>query len=224
MAYLVISVAGNPDFGGYLSVDGESSILLTDDITYELTSGAHYFEIFTKSDAQRKLGQGQQVFNNIMGTGGFIGAISEAQAENSLGESWNFQVRAGDDEAVFIDIVSKGNTILSAPRYRVTQLDDETLEHLQSIFRAQEEEQRKAEEEKRAREEAERIARATTPRRSIPKIIVGAILSFYSFCAVIAVGIGIASNGWPPAVLLLPMIPLVIFLIMLFDGIRRKIR
>ena len=216
MAYLVISVAGNPQFGGYLSVDGEASVLLTDDITYELRSGLHYFEIFTTSDAQRKLGKGQQVFNSIVDTGGFIGAVSEAQAENSLGESWSFQARVDDDEAIFIDIVSKGNSIMTAPHYRIRQLDDETLEAWDQYFadlHAQEEAERL--EKERRREEAKNM-----PRRSIPKIIVGAILSFYSLCITIA----LLSMASAKAVALIPAILLVIFLIMFIDGLRRKIR
>lgn len=220
MAYLMISVAGNPEFGGYLSIDGESSFLLTDDMTYELTSGSHYFEIHTTSDAQRKIGRGQQLFNDIVGSGGVIGAISEAQADNSLGDSWNFQVRAGDDEAVFIDIVSRDRTILAAPRYRVVQLEDDFLEELRSEFAQMEEKNRQAEEEKKRQEEI----RKNTPRRSIPKIIVGAILSFYSFCGLIAAFCIISSENSSPLFMLIPLIPLVIFLIMMFDGIKRKLR
>lgn len=224
MAYLMVRVGGNPQFGGYLSIDGASSFLLTDDMTYELSNGPHHMEIFTTSDAQRKLGKGQRIFNNIVGTDGFIGAISEAQAENSLGESWSIQVHAEEDEVVYLEIVSNGRSIMSAPQYRVIQLEEDFLEELRTEFAQIEEkkiqEKIQAEQERKLREER----RKNTPRRSIPKIIVGAILSFYSFCGLFAVAIGASSGNISPVFILIPLIPLVIFLIMMFDGMKRKLR
>lgn len=135
MAYLVITVGGNPDFGGYLSVDGEASIKLEDDITYQLVSGVHHFQLYSRSDAQRRMGQSSSFVNSLFGSnGGLFDRFADAAADNAIGQSWSFQAHVEDDEALIIEIVSKGDKILSAPQYRIQPLDDETLEYLRGVF------------------------------------------------------------------------------------------
>ena len=222
MAYLVFSVGGNPDFGGYLSVDEEPSILMQDDVVCELQSGLHVFKIHSTSDDQRAAGQRAKKFSNMFGDGGTLDSISRAQAKDAIGKEWSFQVRAGDDEAVFIEVVSSGMDIVSTPEYKVTQVDEETRERWEGLFAeqrriaAEEEERRKAEEaeKERKREEARKL-----PRKSIPKIIVGGIVSFYGviFTAVLAASVGGVS-------IVAGLAALGVGAFLLFDGLRKKVR
>ena len=134
MAYLIISVSGNPTFGGYLSMDGDPSVKVEDDVTYKIKGGAHYFELFSRSDAQRKVGKGSNFVNNLFGASGLLGLFANAAADNAMGESWSFQTHVDDDEALIIEIVSRGNEILSAPQYHVRQLDEETIQKFDAMF------------------------------------------------------------------------------------------
>ena len=222
MAYLLFSVGGNPDFGGYLSVDGEPSILMQDDVVCELQSGLHAFKIHSTSDDQRAAGKRAKNLSNLFGDGGALDSISRAQAKNAIGREWSFQGRVGDDEVMIIEVVSEGMDIISTPEYRVTEVDEETRARWESIFEeqrrlaAEEEEKRKAEEaeKERKREEARKL-----PRKSIPKIIVGGVVSFYGviFTAIMATsvgGVGIVAG----------LAALGVGAFLLFDGLRKKIR
>ncbi len=134
MAFLILSVSGNPSFGGYLSMNGDPSIAVEDDITYQIPGGAHYFELFTRPDSIRKSGSGLNVMNSLFGSGGLLGAFTNASAQNAMGKSWSFQAHVNDDEALIIEIVSRGNDILSAPQYYIRQLDDETIQAMNEMF------------------------------------------------------------------------------------------
>ena len=134
MAYLVISVNGNPEFGGYLSLDGESSVLVSNDDIYKISNGAHYYELFTRSDAQRRAGENSNFVNNLFGASGVLGYFADAAASNAMGESWSFQAHVDEDEALVIEIVSRGKEILCAPQYRIYPLDEETIKEFESCF------------------------------------------------------------------------------------------
>ena len=134
MAYLNFVVGGNPNFGGYVSMDGDASVPIKHDDTYRIQSGVHQFTIYTRSDAQRKVGQGASIVNSLFGSGGILGFLADNRANNAMGESWSFQASIYDDELLVIEIVSRGNDILSAPQYRVRQLDDEMIQEIEKLF------------------------------------------------------------------------------------------
>ena len=162
MAYIELTVRGNEDFGGYLSVDGSESILITNDMVYELAPGAHLFEVHSTSDKERKMGERQRKFNDATYTGSFIDRMTDRQATNAIGNTWSFSVKVADDEAVEILVVSRGSEIVDAPQYTTRQLSDEELAHYEEKFRE-------------LHEEEERIA--NTPRRHPKMMLIGALIA-----------------------------------------------
>ena len=238
MAYLTIVVGGNPNFGGYLSIDGTQSFQLVNDMTYELPSGLHHFEIFSRSDSQRNSGQKLYAFNTVAGAlggrtgmiGSISGAINENHALNSMGYSWTFQASVGDDQVLILQIVSQGNEILGAPDFLISPLDQETITYLQTFFAQQKAEQEAQErakrEEKEERERLREIER-NTPRRSKPKIIVGSILSGLSLPYILFLGLMSTVVQGASGVLVLAVVPLavlVVGLVLLMTGLQKKIR
>ncbi len=216
MAYLYLSISGNPDFGGYLSMDGGRSILMQDDMVYEIEDGLHAYTIHSNSDAKRTSGRIQGTINNLTGSGGFFDTVNRVQAMNAIGDEWNFQARAEGDEVLMIEIVTKGDKIISTPEYQVTEFKDEIIQGWKEYFAEQH--------EKEAEKERKRQEERAKPRRSKPKIIVGSILTglgvFGSLIRIstMAGGEGDPSEFAPMAVFL------VVGLILLLTGLKKKVR
>ena len=216
MAFLYLSIGGNPDFGGYLSVDGGRSILMKDDMVYEIEDGLHAYTIHSTSDAQRRSGRVQGTINNLTGSGGFFDTVNRVQAMNAIGDEWNFQARAVGDEVLVIEIVTKGNNIITTPEYRVTEFEEETIQSWKEYFA--EEHAKEAEKERKRQEERAK------PRRSKPKIIVGSILTGLGALGSL-IGISTMAGGEGDPSGFVPMaVFLVVGLILLLTGLKKKVR
>jgi len=221
MAFLTVKVSGNPAFGGYLSMDKTPSSLIADDLTFEIENGLHLFEVHSRSDGQRKAGNAQSVINSWASIGAIGDAISDAQAENAIGDTWSFQASLEENDVIILEILSKGNNIIAAPQYRVEELDEETAENWREVFRKQREEEEREREEKARKREEER----SKPRRSKPKIIVGAILgglgALYTLL-MLALSEGEMDGVMAPVIVFAAMF--VVGLILFLTGIKKKIR
>ena len=155
MPYIELTISGNEKFGGYLSVDGGSSVEITNDAVYEIGVGQHLFEVHSTSDSSRKIGKLQSKINNAAYNGGILDMIAENQADNAIGDNWSFSVVVEEDDCVELNVLTKGNKIIAAPQYRVSKMSDEKREHYEQMFRE-------------IHEEEERIA--NMPRRSKKQI------------------------------------------------------
>jgi len=216
MAYLYLSIGGNPDFGGYLSMDGGRSILMKDDMVYEIEDGLHAYTIHSTSDAKRAGGRVQGTINNLTGSGGFFDTVNRVQAMNAMGDEWNFQARAVGDEVLVIEIVSRGEKIISTPEYQVTEFKEETIQSWKEYFAEQH--------EKEAEKERKRQEERAKPRRSKPKIIVGSILTGLGvFGSLIGLSTMAGGEGDPSAIA-----PMAVFIIvgaiLLLTGLKKKVR
>lgn len=171
MAYIRIEVSGNPNFGGYLSVDEGSSIKLSDSDVYELDEGQHLFEIHSTSDFDRKAGGARRwLYNNTSSSGSILDSIERHDIAKQLGDDWNFQVVVDANDLIVISVMSKGEKIIGSPSYQIYDMDEETRtaydEHFAQIHA-----------------EAERIA--NTPRRSWKMIFAGlGVLAWFSYILV----------------------------------------
>ena len=173
-AYYTTLIYGNEDFGGYLSVDGEKSFPIAHDMTYPIDPGPHRFEIFTTSDFQRAAGNLQAtLYANTSSSGAILDYIERNQALKNIGDGWQIDCFVEENQTVYLSVRSNGKNIVAAPSYEVADLTDEQIAMLEDAF-AQMEEDCIREEEERIRREEE-LKR--TPRRSVPKIIVGSILA-----------------------------------------------
>ena len=159
-AYLHTAIDGNKDFGGYLSVDGEKSIKIGDDMTYELAPGHHSLVVYSTSDAQRSAGKFQaSVYNNTSSSGAILDSLERKSALSNLGDGWEINIMVEDNQLVSLNVLSKGSKIVSAPLYNIVDLSAEEIAHLEKKF-----------DEWR-----------NTPIRSKKKMIWGAVLTFFGF-------------------------------------------
>lgn len=163
-AYLEIVVEGNEDFGGYLSFDGQSSILLQDGMIYEIDPGVHSFVIHSNSDGQRKMGNIQRsLYYNTSSSGAIFDALERKSFRSNIGDSWEVDEYVGENQEICLFIRSNGNSIVGTPSSVVLDLDDEYIERYEAYF-------------EEVRQEEERIA--SIPRRNPKMIVWGSILMF----------------------------------------------
>lgn len=208
MAYLRTTVSGNPEFGGYLSVDGGKSIPVKDDMTYELEDGQHLFELHSTPDWQRKMGKFQNGLNSMTSSSGkILDAVYEKQASDAIGDTWRFQVVAQEGQLIEISVLSKGEKIIADPMYNVTDLELDVLADLQARF---------AEIHKREEEYA------NTPRRSGKQIAIGiALIVLFGGALIMSIQ---ESGSVSVAVLVTVLGVVAVGVLLLVLGLRKKIR
>lgn len=212
-AYLSTFIYGNEDFGGYFSVDGETSVAVQNDMTYQIEPGPHHIEFFSTSNVQRKAGAFQaKVYCNTSSSGALFDALERREALKNLGDSWTIDVFVEEDQMLILNVRSKGNSIVGSPSYMVQDLSEEQVETLEEMFDELEE---------------EIIAEMNRPKRKPAKIVWGIIL------LVIGAYLGIMfmqnpemmSEGypaWTPYVAIGAL--LLVGLLLFINGIRKKVR
>ncbi len=136
-AYLLTLINGNKSYGGYLSVDGEKSFPIQDDMTYELSPGQHSLSIYTNSDAQRKVGSVQaSVYNNTSSSGVILDAIERQSALSNMGDGWVIDVFVQEGQLLTLSVLTKGSKFAGTPLYEVDDLTDEAIKELEEKFEA----------------------------------------------------------------------------------------
>lgn len=134
-AYLHTVIDGNKSFGGYLSVDGEKAFAVNDDTTYELSPGHHYFVLYSTSNIERAHGKLQAtLYNNTSSKGAIVDALERRSIMKDIGDGWEFNVMVEENQVLTINVLSKGNKIVSAPLSDITDLTDEEAEELEQRF------------------------------------------------------------------------------------------
>lgn len=221
MAYLHLMVKGNPDFGGYISLNGARSVPVQDDWTWEIADGMHSIKIYSKSNVSRTAGKITGAATAISYNYSALSRASLMMAANDIGDEWEIGVNLAPEDCLFIQTYSRGNQIVAAPTYYVETLSDEMVVYLENRFREQYEEQARIEEERR--QEKERIA--SMPRRRKGQIVWGVILMAIGTVMSFA-GISYVADGYVEEVAFIPVGLLIIGLgVLKFClGMRKKVR
>ena len=199
-AYLRTLISGNKDFGGYLSVDGEKSFKIADDMIYELSAGQHSLVVYSTSDAQRKTGEFQaKLYANTSSSGVVLDTLEKASALKNLGDGWEINLMVDENQIVELSVLTKGTNVVGDPMCKVSDLDEEDVERLENQFNEW----------------------RNTPIRSKKKMIWGLILTF---CGVF--GLSNVLTTQPIDVEAIPvMIALAAIGVLLFVfGFKKKIR
>lgn len=197
MPYVCICVEGNPDFGGYLSIDKGRSVEVKDGSYFEISNGTHVIDIGSKSKATNNALEIGSVVNARMG-GEILGSVAALRA---IGDEWSFQIEAYDDDVVEIDVLSKGKKIIGTPSYRITEFTDEALAEVKEHFRKVEEDNNR-------------------PRRSFKKIAIGLVMFYITVMSVFQAKI----TGNYSTFIILGVICALIGIYLVIDGFRKKNR
>ena len=128
-------ISGNEGFGGYLSVDGNKSVPVRHDMTYELSPGRHHLELSSTSDAAKTNAKGQAfLYNNTKSSGAILDAIERHQIAKQMGETWTLDLVVADGEMVRIEVLSNGSKLVGAPMSDIVELTPEQIAELEQEF------------------------------------------------------------------------------------------
>lgn len=135
MAYIAIEFGGKKTFGGYLSVDGDKQMMLSDGFLIKVDSGTHnlYFMNVPKTnrkiaDANFALGVLGASRTNLMTSLYMDSKMIEGEITETL----------QDNDLLTLTVVSDDNgKILDMPLYRITPMTDEGMVKLDEIYQEQ---------------------------------------------------------------------------------------
>lgn len=135
--YLIMGISGNEQFGGYLSVDGEKSVSIVNGDFLKLSPGQHSLQIHSTSDAQRKMGKTQAaLYNNTSSSGILMDTLERKSALSNLGDSWNINVHVADGQAIYLNVLTKGEKFLADPTYCVEDMSEDMEKDLDEKYEA----------------------------------------------------------------------------------------
>ncbi len=116
MAYIVIEFAGKKTFGGYLSVDGEKKIKLTDDMLISVPAGTHYLDFSSQSGTMRGMANLNAAVGNYR-----TAAFMEHNSIDGV-----VSVNFGETGVMKLTIVSDASGhVLDNPSYEIVDMDEE---------------------------------------------------------------------------------------------------
>ena len=135
MAYIAIEFGGKKTFGGYLSVDGDKQMILSEGLLLKVDGGTHnlYFMNVPKAnrkiaDANFALGLAGASRTNLMTSLYMDSKIIEGEITEDL----------KDNDLLTLTVVSDNNgKILDMPLYRITPMNEEGMQKLDEIYQEQ---------------------------------------------------------------------------------------
>lgn len=138
MPYIVVNLQGQGTAGGFLKIDGERAIALSDDLIIQLPVGHHYLSFSSQSPSARGMANLNAAVGNYKTAAwaernSVDGEISEYFSETSVMQ--------------FTVISDSRGHILDLPKYVVKELTEEEYDELTQIYEeriALQEEQRQA--------------------------------------------------------------------------------
>lgn len=148
-------------------------------------------------------------------------------ARRGVGEEWNIDVDLRDGQLLTVSVQSEGQRLVEVPRFKVEDLDQETLTRLQNLFRERDlQAEMDRQMQAQAREE-ERARQASMPRRRPGHIVWGAILMFFGFCGCLGAMGGMVGGEFSVEMIAVPVIFIgmgVLGLCLFINGMKKKIR
>ena len=144
--------------------------------------------------------------------------ISTVAVYGKVSGGYNFQARLNYDDVIVVEVVTRLNEIISTPTYHVKKLSDFDARTI-STFNTLADEKRASDLRKR-----EEFEESLKPRRSKPKIIVGSILTGLGVFGSLIGILDMASGEGDPSGFVPMAVFLVVGLILLLTGLKKKVR
>ena len=125
MPYIIVNLQGQATAGGYLKVDGDSQIPLSDDLIISLDPGTHYLEFSSQSSAQRGLSN----LNVAVGNYNTAAWAEKDAVDGKITEHFN------ERSVMLFTVVSdaKGR-ILDLPSYNLADYDADKYQELTELY------------------------------------------------------------------------------------------
>lgn len=128
MAYICIEYGGKKTFGGYLSVDGDKQMILSEGLMIKVEGGTHHLHFMNVPKANTKILDANVMAGNV----GTVNMMLDNLVEGDITESLD------DNDLMTFTVVSDNNgKILDLPTYKVTSLDEEGMKEADKLYAEQ---------------------------------------------------------------------------------------
>lgn len=128
MAYIAIEYGGKKTFGGYLSVDGDKQMILTEGLLIKVGAGTHNLEFMSVPSANKKILDANVYAGNVA----TVHMMTESWVEGTITE------RLEENDLLTLTVVSDNNgKILDLPTYQITSLDEEGMKTADQLYQEQ---------------------------------------------------------------------------------------
>lgn len=125
MPFIIVNLQGQASAGGYLRIDGDRAIPLSDDMLIAVNEGDHYLEFSSQSPSARTISNLNMAVGNYK-TAAFSernavdGKISEYFPKNSV---------------MYFTVISDAyGRVLDLPKYTIQEIDDEENQRLINLY------------------------------------------------------------------------------------------
>lgn len=142
MAFIKFNVSGNPQYGGYLTIDGVT-VSVTDDKVFQIKDGHHNFILHEKS-AMSRFGGKLSKFSANLSTNSSSSLerrwskYENNKADAAIGDTYVFSADLTPNDCVVITVETQEERFIDEPSYHCYDLSEEafaTLTHQASFLR-----------------------------------------------------------------------------------------
>ena len=128
MAYITTEYGGKKTFGGYLSIDGDKQIVLTEGVLIKVPSGSHNLNYMNVPKANKKIMDANIYAGNV----GTVHMMAESMIE------WDYPVELEENDLLTLKVISDDNgKILSVPDYEIVELSEEAIAEANRLYSEQ---------------------------------------------------------------------------------------
>lgn len=125
MPFIIIDLQGKQTAGGYLKVDGDGAISLSDDLMIAVEPGTHCLEFSSQSSTQRGLAN----FNAAIGNYNTAAWAEKDAIDGKITE------RFSENSVMILSIISNSTgRILDLPTYNMREVSDEEYNELCDMY------------------------------------------------------------------------------------------
>lgn len=134
MAYLIVNVSGNPNFGGYFSIDEGDSVQAVNGTIIQVPEGEHVISVFTTDDFQRDTARWNKALSSGS-NGSLFDKFNNSMAKRGQGEAWHYEITISETDGIFFEVETENGKIKKAPNYSIRTLTEDELEEYDEIIK-----------------------------------------------------------------------------------------
>lgn len=131
MAFIKFNVTGNPQYGGYLTIDGVT-VSVTDGKTFQIKDGHHNFTLHEKSTMSRFGGKLSKFSASLSSNSSSSlerkwSEHESNKADSAIGDTYVFSADLTPNDCVVISVETHGERFIDEPAYHCCELSYETI-------------------------------------------------------------------------------------------------
>ena len=130
MPYIFVTLGGKKSSGGFIKIDGDSQIKLYDNMLVHVSEGSHNISFSSVSTLKRLWNR------SCISDGGLTSRMAIHQELKAV--DGNIDEHFYENSLMTLEVISDGaGNVLSLPKYRMREMDDEEFEKVNKLYKDQ---------------------------------------------------------------------------------------